>query len=63
MSSADIDKIYEELLKIYSARYGNPKEVLAYKIIELKREGKTREEAILTLYEEEGKIKREKRES
>ena len=61
MSSADIDKIYKELLQIYSARYENPKAVLSYKIIELKREGKTREKAILTLYEEEGKIKREKR--
>lgn len=59
MSSADIDEIYEELLQIYKARYPhNPRQVLFYKISELVRGGKTREKAILTLYEEEGKITR-----
>lgn len=58
MSSVDVDKIYKELLRIYSARYVNPKTILNYRIIELKREGKTREEAILALYEENGKITR-----
>ena len=59
MSSADVDEIYEELLQIYKARYlHNPRRVLSYKISELVREGRTREKAILTLYEEEGKITR-----
>lgn len=57
MSSADIDRIYEELLQIYTVRYPyNSKRVLSYKIMELIRDGKTREQAILTLYEKEGKI-------
>jgi hypothetical protein len=57
MSSADINEIYEKLLEVYKVRYPyNPKEVLSYKISELVGEGKTRENAILTLYEGEGKI-------
>lgn len=59
MSSADIDEIYEELLKIYKVKYpSNPKHVLSYKISELMGEGRTREGAVLTLYEKEGKITR-----
>ncbi len=59
MSSADIDEIYEELLKIYKVKYpSNPKHVLSYKISELMGEGRTRESAVLTLYEKEGKITR-----
>ncbi len=59
MSSADIDEIYEELLKIYKVKYPhNPKHVLSYKISELMGEGRTRESAVLTLYEKEGKITR-----
>ncbi len=56
MSAADIDEIYEELLQIYNTQYINPKEILSYKIIELMKEGRSRENAILTLYEREGKI-------
>lgn len=59
MSSADIDEIYEELLKIYEVKYPhNPRHMLSYKINELVGEGRTRENAILALYEEEGKITR-----
>lgn len=59
MSSADIDEIYQELLQIYKVRYpDNPRHVLSYKISELVREGRTREKAILILYEAEGKITR-----
>jgi hypothetical protein len=56
MSSADIDELYEELLKIYKDRYISPKKILSYKIIELMKEGRSRENAILALYETEGKI-------
>lgn len=56
MSSADIDEIYEELLKIYEDHYINPKKILSYKIIELMNKGRSRENAILALYETEGKI-------
>ena len=56
MSSVEIDKIHGKLLQIYEARYTNPKAVLHYRISELVRAGKTREEAIITLYEEEGKL-------
>jgi len=56
MSSADIAELYEELLKIYKDRYINPKTILSYKIIELMKEGRSRENAILALYETEGKI-------
>ena len=57
MSSADIDEIYEELLKIYEVKYPhNPRHMLSYKINELVGEGRTRENAILTLFEREGKI-------
>ena len=56
MSSADIDEIYEELLEIFKDRYISPKKILSYKIIELMKEGRSRENAILALYETEGKI-------
>jgi hypothetical protein len=57
MSSADIDEIYDKLLEIFQVRYPyNPRDVLSYKISELVGEGRTRENAILTLYEREGKI-------
>lgn len=59
MSPTDTDEIYEKLLQIYKDRYPhNPRHVLSYKISELVREGRTRENAILTLYEGEGKITR-----
>ena len=57
MSPADIDEIYDKLLEIFQVRYPyNPRDVLSYKISELVGEGRTRENAILTLYEREGKI-------
>ncbi len=56
MSATDINEIYEELLQIYNAQYINPKDILSYKIIELMKDGRSRENAILTLYEREGKI-------
>lgn len=57
MSSADIDEIYDKLLAIFKVRYPyNSREMLHYKISELVEKGKTRENAILTLYEREGKI-------
>lgn len=57
MPATDIDEIYKKLLKIFEVRYPyNPREMLSYKISELMEEGKTRENAILTLYEREGKI-------
>ena len=57
MSSATIDEIYDKLLEIFQVRYPyNPREVLSHKISELVGEGRTRENAILTLYEREGKI-------
>jgi len=58
MSSADIDEIYEKLLKIYEVRYNyaNPRMMLYYRINQLVREGRTREEVIKTLYEEEGEL-------
>jgi hypothetical protein len=57
MSSATIDEIYDKLLEIFQVRYPyNPREMLSYKISELVEEGRTRENAILTLYEREGKI-------
>jgi hypothetical protein len=57
MSSATIDEIYDKLLEIFQVRYPyNPREVLSYRISELVGEGRTRENAILTLYEREGKI-------
>jgi len=64
MSSVDISEIYEKLLQIYETRYdyANPKSVLSYEIFLLEREGKTREDAILTLYEEEGELTREEKE-
>lgn len=59
MSPMDIDEIYEKLLEIYEVRYPyNARQMLLYKTSELVREGRTREKAILTLYEEEGKITR-----
>lgn len=56
MSSVDIDEIYEKLLQIYEVEYTNPKHVLHYRILELVREGRTREEAIIALYEEKAKL-------
>jgi len=57
LSSANIGEIYEELLAIFKVRYPyNSREVLNYRISELVGEGRTRENAILTLYEREGKI-------
>lgn len=57
MFSTEIDEIYEELLRIYEVKYPyNPKRVLSYRITELKREGRSREEAILKLYRNEGRI-------
>lgn len=57
MSSATVDEIYDKLLEIFQVRYPyNPREVLSHKISELVGEGRTRENAILTLYEREGKI-------
>jgi len=55
MSSAD--EIFEKLLLLYEGEgYTSPKQVLHYHIIELMREGRTREEAIITLYEEKAKL-------
>jgi len=64
MSSVDINEIYEKLLQIYEARYDytNPKAMLHYRINELVREGKTKEDAILTLYEKEGELTRAEKE-
>jgi len=64
MSSVDISEIYEKLLQIYETRYDytNPKAVLNYRINELVREGRIKEDAILTLYEEEGELTREEKE-
>jgi hypothetical protein len=56
MASATIDEIYDKLLEIFQVRYPyNPREVLSYKISELVGEGRTRENAILILFEREGK--------
>jgi hypothetical protein len=50
MSSKDF---YKELLEIYASEYRNPKVVLEHHIDELINQGKTREEAIATIYERE----------
>ena len=55
MSSADIDEIYEKLLQFYEG-YTDPKRILHYYISELVREGRTREDAIITLYEKKAKL-------
>jgi len=63
MSSVDVNETYEKLRQIYETRYTNPKEVLYYRINELVRKGRTREEAILALYEEEKKKEEEAKEA
>ena len=55
MSSTDIDEVYEKLLQFYEG-YTDPKRILHYHISELVREGRTREEAIITLYEKKAKL-------
>ncbi len=53
LKEVHVEALYEELLRYYSTQHTNPKEILYYRIKELQREGRTREEAILALYEEE----------
>lgn len=53
MSSREADAAYRELKEMLSKEYRNPAAVLNSRIDELVEEGKSREEAILSLYEEE----------
>jgi len=64
VSSVDINEMYEKLLQIYEVRHGStaPRALLYYRTNELVREGKTREEAIKKLYEEEGELTRAEKE-
>lgn len=58
MSSEETDKIREKLLQIYATRYQKPEWVLNHYVDGLVKEGKTREEAILHLYQKETKEER-----
>ncbi len=53
LKETQVGAFYEELLRYYFSRHTNPKEILYYRINELVRQGKTRDEAIRALYEEE----------
>jgi hypothetical protein len=61
MSSPDVDAAYKKLEDILSKEYRNPLAVLNSRISELVEKGKTREEAILSIYEEEKQREIEKK--
>lgn len=57
MSSKETDGIYKKLLRIYARRYQKPEWVLNHYIDGLVKEGKTREGAIVHLYQKEARDK------